>query len=49
MLVDARGRIIEECRPGTSQTITAQLDMESLARFRTKFPVLHDADNYHLL
>ena len=49
MLVDARGRIVEECRPGTPQTITAQLDMESLARFRTKFPVLHDADNYHLL
>ena len=43
--MDDAGRIL----PERIETITAQLDMESLARFRTKFPVLHDADNYHLL
>lgn len=43
-LIDAYGRTIEACPNDTNGCITAELDMERLAAFRRKFPVLADAD-----
>lgn len=44
MLIDAYGRTIAECESNKQCAITADLDMEALAAFRKKFPVLDDAD-----
>lgn len=44
MLIDAYGRTIAECELNKQCAITADLDMEALAAFRKKFPVLDDAD-----
>lgn len=43
-LVDAYGRIVEECPEERISSITCELDMEKLTSFRAKFPVLKDAD-----
>lgn len=45
-IIDAYGRIFVSCPDNEQSTITATLDMERLQRFRTKFPVLNDADKY---
>lgn len=44
MLIDAYGKTVAECPRGEQSAITAELDMEALAAFRKKFPVLNDAD-----
>lgn len=44
MAIDAYGRIVDAVRDDTAGTITTQLDMDALGRFRQKFPVLNDAD-----
>lgn len=44
MLIDAYGRTIAECELNKQCAITADLDVEALAAFRKKFPVLDDAD-----
>lgn len=43
-VIDPYGKIIAECEDGREMEITAEVDMEVLEAFRTKFPVLDDAD-----
>lgn len=43
-LIDAYGRTVSQCIDNQSQSITIELDLEKLNAFRTKFPVLNDAD-----
>lgn len=43
--IDAYGRTMAECERAKEGVITVELDLEALAAFRTKFPVLGDADN----
>ena len=43
-LVDAYGKVVAVAEDEQQQTVTATLDMESLSRFRKKFPVLADGD-----
>ena len=43
-LIDARGNTIASATDNSEAVITAHIDIESLHRFRTKFPVLNDAD-----
>lgn len=43
-VVDAKGNIIAKAEGNGEQCITADIDMESLNRFRAKFPVLKDRD-----
>ena len=45
-IVDAYGRTLAQCLPGKAESAVAVLDMESLERFRIKFPVLADADEF---
>ena len=42
--LDAYGRIIGSCADNEADALTVTLDMERLAAFRKKFPVLYDAD-----
>lgn len=42
--IDAYGRTIAECENGKEGVITVELDLDALAAFRKKFPVLHDGD-----
>ena len=44
MLVDAYGKTVAECESGKQCALTVSLDLEKLASFRKKFPVLDDAD-----
>lgn len=44
MLVDAYGKTVAECESGKECALTVLLDLEKLASFRKKFPVLDDAD-----
>lgn len=44
MLIDAYGKTVAECERDKECGITADIDMEALAEFRRKFPVLNDAD-----
>lgn len=43
-LVDSYGKVVAVAEDEQQQTVTAALDMESLSRFRKKFPVLADGD-----
>lgn len=45
-VIDAYGRTVAECRSGEESSCSAETDMEKLAEFREKFPVLRDADNF---
>ena len=45
-IVDAYGRMLAQCQPEQEEIAVAPLDIESLQRFRMKFPVLDDADNF---
>ena len=49
MLIDALGNTVAEAEEGAESAVTAELDMEALSRFRTKFPVLKDADRFSVL
>jgi len=42
--IDAYGRIIHACNDDIACSITIDIDMNSLAKFRQKFPVLNNAD-----
>lgn len=42
--IDAYGRIVAACPDNEACTITIDLDMEALSKFRKKFPVLEDGD-----
>lgn len=48
VVIDAYGHTIAECAPGQVETAAAELDMETLRRFRQKFPVLCDGDSFHI-
>lgn len=43
-IIDAYGKVVAKADDNTHQTLTASLDIPRLAAFRTKFPVLNDAD-----
>ncbi len=44
VVVDPYGQTIAACEYGKESTASAEIDMETLAAFRQKFPVLSDAD-----
>ena len=46
--IDSRGRTMAECEDAKAQTLTAEIDMESLHTFRNKFKVLNDRDAFIL-
>lgn len=48
MSIDAYGRVVARCDDNVSCGVTFEVDMERLARFRQKFPVLNDADAFGL-
>ena len=48
MLIDAMGNSVAEAEEGTECAVSGEIDMESLAKFRSKFPVLKDADKFQL-
>ena len=43
MVIDAYGRVVDLVPDNTVDTVTYGLDVDSLNRFRQKFPVLFDA------
>lgn len=47
-LVDAYGRVLAACESGEEGVVSAVLDLEKLAAFRQKFPVLADADDFEI-
>lgn len=47
--VDAYGRVAAACEEGRESFVSLSLDMERLAAFREKFPVLSDGDKFNLL
>lgn len=49
MVIDAMGNVVDSCPEGKETSISAELDMEALNRFRQKFPVLEDGDGFCLL
>ena len=48
VVIDAYGRTIAQCADGEEEIAIAELDMEQLQRFRQKFPVLGDSDDFLL-
>lgn len=48
VVIDAYGQTIASCKSDEEGIAVAQLDMEALSRFRKKFPVLDDADEWPL-
>ena len=47
-VVDAYGRTVVMANDDEEQVVTTTLDMEKLRKFRDKFPVLNDRDNYSI-
>lgn len=47
-VIDPYGRTLVECERNKEMSAEADLDMETLAAFRKKFPVLKDADLYKI-
>lgn len=43
-IIDAKGSTLAQAQKGKEQAITAEIDIDSLLRFRSKFPVLKDRD-----
>jgi len=48
VIIDAYGKFLAHCKDGEESMATAELNMEQLLRFREKFPVLQDADDFTL-
>ena len=48
VVINAYGHVIASCNPGMQQVAVATLEMQELQRFREKFPVLDDADDFQL-
>jgi predicted amidohydrolase len=48
-ILNAYGRVIVQCEPEKEEIAVASIDMESLQRFRQKFPVLNDADSFDII
>ena len=47
-VIDPYGRTLVACEDGVACEATAEIDLEKLEAFRKKFPVLDDADPFHL-
>jgi predicted amidohydrolase len=47
-MIDAYGRVVASCPDDEVTSATFELQMEALHAFRTKFPVLEDADAFSL-
>lgn len=45
-IMDAYGKTIAQCKDNEEGVAIAELDMKQLQRFREKFPVLQDADDF---
>ncbi len=48
VIIDPYGKPVVTCPEGEETEATAELDMQALADFRQKFPVLNDADAFRL-
>ena len=48
VVLDAYGRTLAACTPGVECVAYAEIDMNNLLRFRQKFPVLGDGDDFVL-
>ena len=48
-LINAYGTILSSGEPGVESVQTLDIDLDSLKRFRNKFPVWKDADSFELL
>ncbi len=48
MVVDPRGSVMAETWPDKQQVLIADLDIETLKRFRERFPVWLDADDFEI-
>ena len=46
VIINAYGHTIAQCTPAMVETAAAELNMDELQRFRSKFPVLRDADTF---
>lgn len=46
--IDAKGKVIQKLERNTEGTITEKFSLESLHKFRQKFPVLDDADQFNI-
>lgn len=44
LMTDPYGNVVAQCPMGEESAVSAEMDMEALAAFREKFPVLEDAD-----
>lgn len=49
LIIDAKGKTLAEAVTDKMQTVTADLDFDGQNRFRNKFPVLKDCDNFELI
>ena len=47
-MLDAYGRTLASCADGEEQWAVADIDMDKLKAFRSKFPVLADADHFEI-
>ena len=47
-VIDAYGHSVAKAADGRQQVVTADIDMQRLQRFREKFPVLADRDDFRL-
>ncbi len=43
-IIDAKGKTLIQAKDNTEQSVTADIDIEQLEHFRSKFPVLKDRD-----
>ncbi|CCY80278.1 hydrolase YafV [Prevotella sp. CAG:1185] len=48
-IVDAKGNILSIAENSCEQTITAEIDIQQLHSFRSKFPVLKDRDKFNII
>ena len=48
VVINAYGHTIASCASGMVEVAMAELDMDELQRFRMKFPVLEDGDNFKI-
>lgn len=48
LMIDPYGRTVAACEQGWVDAVTVEVDMDGLADFRRKFPVLDDADDFTL-
>lgn len=48
-VVDAKGHLLAKTRSNTTEILSTSLSYDDLINFRTKFPVLNDADDFNLI